>query len=78
MSEIKENQMCLHEKGCKNIQEGTKVITVMRHDGLPDPVPEDEVPVPDQGFTHAGTFHADDVFSTALLRILNQGEPGPG
>lgn len=24
-----------------------------------------------QGFTHAGVFHADDVFSTALLQILN-------
>lgn len=27
--------------------------------------------VPDQGFTHGAKFHADDVFSTALLRILN-------
>lgn len=27
--------------------------------------------VPDRGFTHAGKFHADDVFATALLRILN-------
>lgn len=27
--------------------------------------------IPDKGFTHAGTFHADDVFSTALLKILN-------
>lgn len=27
--------------------------------------------IPDNGFTHAGTFHADDVFSTALLKILN-------
>ena len=26
--------------------------------------------VPAQGFTHGGKFHADDVFSTALLRIL--------
>ena len=25
----------------------------------------------EQGFTHGGQFHADDVFSTALLRILN-------
>ncbi len=25
----------------------------------------------DKGFTHSGTFHADDVFSTALLEILN-------
>lgn len=27
--------------------------------------------VPDHGFTHSGTFHADDVFSTAMLRMLN-------
>ena len=27
--------------------------------------------VPNIGFTHSGTFHADDVFSTALLRIIN-------
>lgn len=27
--------------------------------------------VPDRGFTHGGKFHSDDVFSTALLRILN-------
>lgn len=27
--------------------------------------------VPDQGFTHAGKFHSDDVFSTALLRLLH-------
>lgn len=27
--------------------------------------------VPNHGFTHGGTFHADDVFSAALLRILN-------
>lgn len=27
--------------------------------------------VPDRAFTHSGVFHADDVFSTALLRILN-------
>lgn len=25
----------------------------------------------EQGFTHSGQFHSDDVFSTALLRILN-------
>lgn len=25
------------------------------------------------GFTHGGVFHADDVFATALLRILNPG-----
>lgn len=25
----------------------------------------------EKGFTHSGKFHADDVFSTALLRILN-------
>lgn len=29
--------------------------------------------VPDRGFTHGAKFHADDVFSTALLRILNPG-----
>lgn len=27
--------------------------------------------IPNHGFTHGGTFHADDVFSAALLRILN-------
>lgn len=27
--------------------------------------------IPNQGFTHAGKFHADDVFSAALLRYLN-------
>lgn len=27
--------------------------------------------VPDIGFTHGGKFHADDVFATAFLRILN-------
>lgn len=27
--------------------------------------------VPDRGFTHGGKFHSDDVFATALLRILN-------
>ena len=27
--------------------------------------------VPQKGFTHGGKFHADDVFSTALLKILN-------
>ena len=26
--------------------------------------------VPARGFTHGGKFHADDVFATALLRIL--------
>ncbi len=26
-----------------------------------------------KGFTHAGTFHADDVFSTALLRLVYPG-----
>lgn len=25
----------------------------------------------ERGFTHGGGFHADDVFSSALLRILN-------
>lgn len=27
--------------------------------------------VPDKAFTHGGRFHADDVFSTALLQIVN-------
>lgn len=27
--------------------------------------------IPKHGFTHGGKFHADDVFSTALLQILN-------
>ncbi len=27
--------------------------------------------IPDQGLTHGGKFHADDVFSTALLKIMN-------
>lgn len=27
--------------------------------------------VPEKGFTHGGKFHADDVFSAALLRYLN-------
>ncbi len=27
--------------------------------------------IPDKGFTHGGRFHADDVFSAALLKILN-------
>ncbi len=27
--------------------------------------------IPDRAFTHAGKFHADDVFSAALLRYLN-------
>lgn len=31
----------------------------------------DVVSVPDRGFTHGGKFHADDVFSTAFLRLLN-------
>ena len=26
---------------------------------------------PNKGFTHGGIFHADDVFTTALLKILN-------
>ena len=29
------------------------------------------VRIPDKGFTHGGKFHADDVFSAALLRYLN-------
>ena len=27
--------------------------------------------IPDKGFTHGGKFHADDVFATAVLKILN-------
>ena len=27
--------------------------------------------IPNKGFTHAGVFHADDVFATALLKIIN-------
>lgn len=27
--------------------------------------------IPSKGYTHGGKFHADDVFSTALLQILN-------
>lgn len=27
--------------------------------------------MPDRGFTHGAKFHADDLFSTALLRLLN-------
>ena len=26
--------------------------------------------IPANGFTHAGKFHADDVFATALLQII--------
>ena len=26
--------------------------------------------IPAKGFTHGGKFHADDVFSTALLQIV--------
>lgn len=29
--------------------------------------------IPCKGFTHAGVFHADDVFSTALLTMINSG-----
>ena len=29
--------------------------------------------IPANGFTHAGKFHADDVFATALLQILAPG-----
>lgn len=29
--------------------------------------------IPQLGFTHGGRFHADDVFSAALLRVLNPG-----
>ena len=32
--------------------------------------------IPTHGYTHGGTFHADDVFSTALLRILKPGFTG--
>ena len=28
--------------------------------------------IPDKAFTHGGTFHSDDVFSAALLKMLNQ------
>ena len=27
--------------------------------------------IPDTAFTHGGKFHADDVFSAALLKICN-------
>lgn len=30
-----------------------------------------EIKLVNKGFTHAGVFHADDVFSTAFLQILN-------
>ena len=33
--------------------------------------------VPKNGFTHGGKFHADDVFSTALLRILRECDSRP-
>lgn len=29
--------------------------------------------LPDEAITHAGKFHADDVFSAALLRLLRPG-----
>ena len=29
------------------------------------------IPIPSKAFTHGGKFHADDVFSTALLKFLN-------
>ena len=29
--------------------------------------------LPERGFTHGSSFHADDVFSTALLQILKPG-----
>ena len=33
--------------------------------------------IPANGFTHAGKFHADDVFATALLwRVLSPGPKG--
>lgn len=31
----------------------------------------DKAELPETGYTHGGRFHADDVFSTALLRMLN-------
>lgn len=31
----------------------------------------DSANIPSKGYTHGGKFHADDVFSTALLQILN-------
>lgn len=42
-----------------------------------------QIPVPDRAYTHGGIFHADDVFSAALLKYLNpgiritRGMPGP-
>lgn len=35
------------------------------------PIRSDKRKIPDKAFTHAGPFHADDVFSAALLRTLN-------
>ena len=35
--------------------------------------------IPAKGFTHAGKFHADDVFATALLQLVRpdiQIDPG--
>ena len=43
-----------------------------------------QIPVPDRAYTHGGIFHADDVFSAALLKYLNpqiritRGMPAPG
>lgn len=31
----------------------------------------DKTMIPARGLTHSGKFHADDVFSTALLELLN-------
>lgn len=31
----------------------------------------DKTVIPARGLTHSGKFHADDVFSTALLELLN-------
>lgn len=35
------------------------------------PIRSDKRIIPNKAFTHAGPFHADDVFSAALLRTLN-------
>lgn len=32
---------------------------------------DDNIRIPDKAFTHGAKFHSDDVFATALLRILN-------
>ncbi len=42
----------------------------MRKDWKQDNI-SGQIPVPDRAFTHGGVFHADDVFSAALLKYLN-------